>query len=306
MTRRLPPLNAVRAFEAAARHESFALAADELAVTPSAVSQQVKTLEDILGRPLFQRHARGLTLSPEGRRYLPALSESLDRIAEATHRVTAADDDSTLTVTALGSFAAMWLVPRLAEFAERHPAIDVRLSTGERKVDLTAEGFDAAIRYGNGGYEGLAVEKLLDETIRPVCSPALADRLRTPADIAQVTLLHDQSAARGAPITWSGWLRAQGVTGIDAERGPGFTDSAFLVQAAIAGRGVMLGRSVLVGDALAAGTLVAPLEGEMPAGYAYYFLTPPGALTRPKVAAFRAWLFDAAARCTAPPESPAA
>ncbi len=296
MSRRLPPLNAVRAFEAAARHESFAAAASELSVTASAVSQQVKALEEILERPLFRRHARGLVLTEAGRRYLPALSDALDRIADATRRVREPVDERVLTVTALGSFGAQWLVPRLPDFAERAPEIDVRLSTTDRLVDLLNEGADCAIRYGPGVYEGLESERLMDEIITPVCSPALAERLRTLDDLGSVMLLHDQSTGPSAPISWPGWLRLQGRSDIPADRGPGFTDSSFLVQAAIAGRGVMLGRSVLVGDALAAGTLVAPFDIEVPAGYAYWFVTAPGARDRPKVARFRDWLFEVAER----------
>lgn len=301
MPRRLPPLNAVRAFEAAARHESFALAADELAVTPSAVSQQVKALEETLGAPLFLRRARGLSLTPAGRRYLPRLSEALDAIAEASRAVSAGGDDRTLTVTALGSFGALWLVPRLSGFEAAAPGIDMRLSTSDRVVDLAADGIDAGVRYGPGPYPDLHAERLMDETVFPVCAPALARRLQRLEDLAETTLLHDASATGRYIYNWRTWLRAHGLEGVDAERGPGFTNSTFLVQAAIAERGVMLGRSVLVADALAAGTLVRPFAVESPAGAAYWFITLPENVGLKKVQAFRDWLFEEAARGAAAP-----
>lgn len=295
MRRSLPPLNAVRAFEAAARHESFAQAADELAVTPSAVSQQVKALEDILGCALFARHARGLSLTAAGRRYLPGLSEALDLIAEASRTAATGADDRTLTVTCLGSFGALWLVPRLADFEILAPEIDVRLSTSDRVVDLARDGIDAGVRYGPGPYPHLHAEVLMEETVFPVCAPAMAQRLQRLEDLAEVPLLHDTSAGARATYSWPSWLRAHDVGGFDAARGPGFTNSTFLVQAAIAERGVMLGRSVLVHDALSAGTLVRPFETTLPAGSSYWFITTPDGPARPKIARFRDWLFEAAA-----------
>ncbi|MFC6854374.1 transcriptional regulator GcvA [Marivibrio halodurans] len=303
MRRSLPPLNAVRAFEAAARHESFAQAADELAVTPSAVSQQVKMLEDILGCALFTRHARGLSLTAAGRRYLPALSEALDLIADASRTAAAGTDDRTLSVTCLGSFGALWLVPRLVDFEAAVPDIDVRLSTSDKIVDLGRDGIDAGVRYGPGPYPGIHAEPLMEETVFPVCAPAMAKRLTRLEDLANVPLLHDASAGARATYSWQSWLRrwpawlnAHDIKGFDASRGPGFTNSTFLVQAAIAERGVMLGRSVLVHDALCAGTLVRPFDMTLPAGARYWFVTTADGLTQRKVARFREWLFDAVAR----------
>ena len=295
MNRRLPPLNSLRAFEAAARHESFALAADELAVTPSAVSQQVKQLEAILDRALFARHARGLTLTGAGRRYLPALSEALDSIAEATRALSNDADDRTLTVTCLGSFGALWLVPRLADFEAFAPDIDMRLSTSDRLADFVRDGIDAGVRYGSGPYPDFHAEKLLEETVFPVCGPQVAKRLKSLEDLATVPLLHDASAGAHSSYSWPSWFRAQNLGALDVRRGPGFTNSTFLVQAAIAERGVMLGRSVLVGDALAAGTLVKPFEGmDLPAGASYWFITQPDGLRQSKITRFREWLFEAA------------
>jgi LysR family glycine cleavage system transcriptional activator len=296
MRGRLPPLNAVRAFEAAARHESFALAADELAVTPSAVSQQVKVLEQFVGQALFDRKARGLRLNAAGRRYLPALTGALDAVAQATRAMAAGLGDRTLTVATLGSFAGLWLAPRLPGFERFAPDVDVRLATSNRLVDLVAEGVDVAIRYGSGAYPGLEAQRLMDETVTPVCAPALAKRLTRMEDLADVALLHDTAADARASCSWSAWLRAHGVGGVEAERGPGSNNSAFLVQAAIAERGVMLGRSVLVADALAAGVLVKPFESELPAGFSYWFLTLPGALAQRKVRLFRDWLVAAVER----------
>lgn len=296
MRRRLPPLNAVRAFEAAARHESFALAADELAVTASAVSQQVKALEQFVGQTLFHRQARGLRLSAAGRRYLPALTDALDAVAEATRTAAGGLDDRTLTITALGSFGALWLAPRLVEFEAFAPDIDIRLSTSDRLTDLAAEGVDAGVRYGPGPYPDLHAEWLMGETVTPVCAPALAERLTRLEDLSTVTLLQDASAGSRASYSWPTWLRTYGVTGIDGTRGPGFTNSAFLVQAAIAERGVMLGRSVLVADALASGALVKPFDTELEAEASYWFITLPDGLAQRKIRLFRDWLFEAAGR----------
>lgn len=302
MRRRLPPLNAVRAFEAAARHASFVSAADELAVTPSAVSQQVKQLEDWLGRPLFRRLPRGLVATDAGKQYLAPLTEALDRIDVATARLRGGKQARVLTVTCLSSFGAQWLTPRLHRFNARHPDIDVMLATFDRLVDLETEDVDLAIRYGVGTYPGLHVEELMRETIGPVCAPDLvgdADHpIRAIEDLVHHPLLHDTDAVADGPLNWENFLRLIGAPmggeagQIDPERGPRFSDSHIMIQACIAGRGVMLGRSGLIADALETGILVAPFGLPVPAVSSYRLAMLPGALANPKVAAFREWVYE--------------
>jgi LysR family glycine cleavage system transcriptional activator len=296
MSRRLPPLKAVRAFEAAARHAGFAAAAEELAVTPSAISQQVKILEDWLGRPLFERHARGLTPTTAALRYLPELTEALDRIERASREAASDGAARTLTVTCLSSFGAQWLTPRLYRFSARHPDIDVMLATFDRVVDLEREPVDIAIRYGTADFPGLHVEELMREWIGVVCSPDLRDHpvhpIRSYADLAHHTLLHDADGRTGDPLTWGGFLKRVGAPAFEAERGPRFSDSHMMGQACLAGRGVMLGRSVLVADALANGTLVAPFGMPVESPMFYRMVMRRAALKDSRVAAFRAWIYE--------------
>ena len=291
--RRLPPLNAIRAFEAAARHLSFTKAADELAVTQGAVSHQVKTLEAWLGVQLFQRETRAIYLTREGQRFLPPVRDALDGIAEATRRLEVLDSRGPLTVSAIPSFAAKWLLPRLAEFRARHPDIDVRISADDRLIDFARHDVDLAIRMGNGDWPGLEVVKLMDEDLFPVCSPALLDGdppLRRPEDLAHHTLLHDDMRQ-----DWRAWLMAAGVEGVDPTRGPGYTDSSMVIQAAVEGQGVALGRSALASADLAQGRLVKPFEVALPASFAYYVAMPPGARENAKVEAFVDWMLAMAA-----------
>jgi LysR family transcriptional regulator, glycine cleavage system transcriptional activator len=193
--RRLPPLNALRAFEAAARHLNFSRAADELSVTPGAVSQQIQNLEDYVGAALFKRTPKGLLLTDAAQTALPALREAFDRLAEAASLLTAAVDGRRLTLTAPPSFAAKWLVPRLKRFEEAYPQIDVWLSADMEIVDFASGEIDLAVRYGAGRYAGLETARLLNESVVPVASPELiaANPLLTPEDLAHHTLLHDGS-----------------------------------------------------------------------------------------------------------------
>lgn len=289
MSRRLPPLNALRAFEAAARHLSFTLAADELHVTQAAVSHQIKGLEEWLEIPLFHRRNRSLALTEAGASYLPRLSAALDTIAEATERLTRVSSPRTLTVSCLPSFASKWLLPRLTRFQASHPNLDVLLETTPNVTDFTRQEVDIAIRMGSGRWPGVKVELLMTEVLFPVCSPALLTGpkpLREPADLAHHTLIHDDFA-----IGWENWSHAAGLSGIDFRRGPRFTDSALMVQAAIGGRGVCLARDALVRDDLAAGRLVRPFSTQVPGLEAYYVVAPSHHFDRPKVKAFRDWLF---------------
>ncbi|MDZ4320748.1 MAG: LysR substrate-binding domain-containing protein, partial [Phenylobacterium sp.] len=216
--RRLPPLNALRAFEAAARHLNFSRAAEELSVTPGAVSQQIQNLEDYVGAALFKRTPKGLLLTDAAQTALPALREAFDRLAEAASLLTAAVDGRRLSITAAPSFAAKWLVPRLGKFEEAHPQVDVWLSAGMELVDLSAGEVDLAIRYGSGRYPGLEVTPLMSETVLAVASPELMARipLNEPADLVNHILLHDGSAELDASCPdWAMWLAARGLKTVD-------------------------------------------------------------------------------------------
>ncbi len=290
MTRRLPPLNALRAFEAAAARTSFSQAAADLHVTQAAVSHQVKALEDWFGFPLFRREGRAVRLTPEGAQLYETAREALDAVAETARRLREDDAGGPLTVTVLHSFAATWLVPRLRRFRERHPDIDVRIDTSEALVDLARSDIDVAIRYGMGNWPGLHVEWLMAEDRFPVCSPELAagpPPLERLEDLRGLTLIHDDDY-----FGWPEWMAAAGVTGVDVRRGPAYTNSNLAVDAAINGDGILLARSVLVADALAAGRLVKPFDVSQPARMAYYFACTEATLARPRVAAFREWLLE--------------
>jgi len=288
--RRLPPLNAVRAFEAAARHLSFTKGAAELHVTQAAVSHQVKALEEHLSVKLFRRIDRALLLTDEGQEYFRVVRDAFDRLDEATMRLLAGDARQTLTISTLPSFAARWLVPRLGRFREKHPEIDVRLDPDVELVDFAGDDVDVAIRYGRGDYPGLRSDRLLEEELFPVCSPALltGDKpLSKPADLQHHVLLHADTHA-----DWAAWLLAAGVQGVDPTRGPMFVDSSLLLQAAVGAQGVALGRSVLAQEELAQGRLVKPFDIRWPAEFAYYLVCPQAVAERPKIVAFREWLLD--------------
>jgi LysR family glycine cleavage system transcriptional activator len=303
---RLPPLNALRAFEAAARHLSFAEAAAELHVTPAAISHQIKALEDDLGIKLFRRLNRAVRLTDAGQACLPGLRDGFERIAEAVARARQGESLGVLTVTSSPAIAAKWLVPRLERFRERHPTIDLRIDASMRLVDFAREDVHVGLRYGGGNYPGLHAELLLRSEVFPVCAPALLKGkhpLRQPEDLRHHTLIHDETI----PIDpqspdWAMWLRAAGVTDIDATRGLHFNQAALALDAAIDGRGVTLTRDVFAAADLAAGRLVRPFGAAMPASFAIYVVVPPALVTAPKVKAFRDWLFEEAAATSALPE----
>ena len=290
MQRRLPPLNSLRAFESAARLLSFTKAADELAVTQSAVSHQVKGLEDWAGVPLFRRDGRAVALTEAAAKYLPAVSAALDQIALASRKLQAVDPgQGWLTVAVMPAFAGKWLVPRLAAFRAKHPNIDVWVASFERQTGALDADVDMAIRYGREEWPGLKRIKFLDEELFPVCAPAMAAQFKEPGDLARATLLHDELRE-----DWAMWLRAAGVTTVDATRGPGFDDSGLLIQAAIEGLGVALGRSVLVKRDLEAGRLMRPFQTAIPSESAYYLVYPPELENAPKIKAFREWILATA------------
>lgn len=294
MARRLPPLNALRAFEAAARHLSFTRAAGELHVTQAAISHQVKALEEHLGRKLFRRLNRALLLTDEGQAYLPSVSRAFALLNEATNDLLTKQAPGPLTVSALPSFAARWLVPRLGRFRQIRPDIDLRIDPSAELSDFASGDVDVSVRYGRGKYPGLRSDWLMTEDIFPVCSPALVDgphRIRDPQDLAHQVLLHDDGHG-----DWRTWLLAAGVENVDPARGPIFTDSGMLIQAAMAGQGVGLARGVLAADELAAGRLVRPFTLSLPAEFAYYLVCPEHTAEHPKIAAFRDWLLGEAKR----------
>jgi LysR family transcriptional regulator, glycine cleavage system transcriptional activator len=294
MNGHLPPLSALRAFEATARLRSFGKAAAELNVTPAAISHQIHALEEDLGVRLFHRLNRSIELTASARVLLPGLSDAFTGIHASVRRLRAHNDTGTLTATASPSIAAKWLVLRLHRFQERYPEIDVRISTTDNVVDLARGDFDVAIRYGTGRYPGLTVELLLQNEVFPACSPRLLEAgppLRTPDDLRHHALIHDQAVDRDplAP-TWAMWLKAAGVTGVPAAAGLSFSVGYMALDAAIAGHGVVLAYSTIAAADLAAGRLVRLFSLALPDLFAYYIVTAPGALERPKVRAFRDWL----------------
>jgi len=289
-----PPLSALRAFEAAARHMSFSQAADELHVTPAAISHQIHALEQDLGVKLFHRMNRSIELTVSARVLLPGLSEAFAGIQSSVRRLRAHNDTGTLTVTASPSFAAKWLVLRLHRFQEQCFEVDVRISATDNVVDLTKGDFDIAIRYGAGHYPGLEVELLLKNEVFPACSPQLLAKspaLSTPDDLPLHDLIHDQAIERDPLVpTWPMWLKAAGVKNIPAATGLSFNNMHLALDAAIAGHGVVLAQSTIAAADLAAGRLVRLFSLALPDQFAYYIVTAPGALDRPKVRAFRDWL----------------
>lgn len=292
MVQRLPPLNAVRAFEAAARHLSFTKAAKELHVTQSAISHQVKLLEEYLGLKLFRRLNRALVLTDEGQLYLPPVIRVFDQLHEATKRLTDNEARGRLTISVLPSFAARWLVPRLGQFIKNYPELDVRLAPSLELVDFTRDDVDLGIRYGRGRYPGLRVDRLMTEDVFPVCSPELLNGdhpLKQPKDLKHHILMHDDEHGE-----WRTWLLSAGVDNVDPTRGPTFTDSSMLIQAAVAGQGVALARGALAADDLASGALIRPFTLSLPVEYAYYIVCPEDTADRPKIAAFREWLLQEA------------
>jgi DNA-binding transcriptional LysR family regulator len=281
----LPPLNAVRQFEAAARHLSFRLAADELLVTPSAVSHGVQALEKWLGVPLFVRERQGLVLTPAGAAYLPKVREALDVLASATAAIPK-EWGSRLTISVAPGFATRWLLPNLHRFRKAHPDIDIAIDTVRDRVEFPRDGVDLAIRMGDGGWPDLFSERLLVERIVPVCAPTLADTIRTPEDLSSHTLLH----VTGATVDWGAWARMTGATALNVERGLRFDTLDLAWSAAAQGMGVAIGRLPLVNPELSDGRLVAVLGEPMRVRTGYWLTTTHPVLSRADVAAFRGWL----------------
>lgn len=295
--RSIAHLNALRAFEASARHQSFSLAAQELNVTPAAVGQLVRTLEDWLGSPLFVRSTSGrarLVTTEVAEQALPDIRAGLERLAVGLERLRSGSAGGVLTVTVSPAFAAKWLLPRIERFQAAWPETDLRLDTSLKPVDFVAQRIDVGVRYGRGQWPGLAAEKLMDEEVYPVCAPALlaTATLQAPGDLRGQVLIHDQSVDTSTGFaSWQAWLRHAGVQGVPTDRGLRINNSAAVLQAAIDGQGVALARSVMAHDELAAGRLVRLFpQVRLDSALAYYVVYRPECIAQPKVAAFRDWL----------------
>lgn len=293
MLRRLPPLNALKAFEAAARHESFTRAAEELCVTQGAVSHQVKALEAELGIKLFNRERQRLVITDAGREYLNVVRDAFDRVAVGTERLLQRQSSGVLTVSTSPDFAAKWLVNRLGRFAEEHPTIDLRVSATLHHVDFAREDVDLAVRHGDGNWPGLDVVRLSAEHLFAVCSPKLLagrNRLAKPADLLKFPLLHVDSRK-----DWAKWLEAAGVDGGELSHGPVLNRESMVIDAAIDGQGVALARTTLVASDLINGRLVRPLDEELRLPKTYWIICPKATTTLPKIVTFRKWLLAEAA-----------
>ncbi len=293
MPRRLPPLNALKAFEAAARHESFTRAAAELCVTQGAVSHQVKALEAELGLKLFNRQRQRLVITEAGRSYLATVRDALDRIADGTERLLRRQNTGVLTVSTSPNFAAKWLVHRLGRFAQAHPGIDLRVSASLQHVDFAREDIDLAIRHGDGNELGLHVVRLCAEDLFPVCSPSLLNGRRAlkPTDLKGVNLLHVNDRQ-----DWVRWLDAAGIKDVDVSRGPILNQASMAIDAAVDGQGIAMARTALAAWDLIGGRLVRPFALALPVPYAYWIVCPETTAKLPKIMAFNSWLLAEAER----------
>jgi LysR family glycine cleavage system transcriptional activator len=293
MLRRLPPLNALKAFEAAARHESFTRAAEELCVTQGAVSHQVKALELELGVKLFNRERQRLIITEAGREYLTVLRDALDRIAVGTERLLQRQSSGVLTISTSPDFAAKWLVNRLGRFAEDHPTIDLRVSATLHHVDFAREDVDLAVRHGDGNWPGFDVARLSSENLFPVCSPKLLagrHRLIKPADVLRFPLIHVDDRKE-----CTRWLDAAGVQGVELSHGPVLNRASMVIDAAIDGQGIALARTTLAATDLISGRLVRPFAEELRLSKTYWIICPKATATVPKIVLFRDWLLAEAA-----------
>jgi LysR family glycine cleavage system transcriptional activator len=292
MIRRLPQLNALKSFEAAARHESFTRAAEELCVTQGAVSQQVKSLEADLGIKLFNRERQRLVITDAGQQYLLVVRDALDRIALGTERLLQRQNVGVLTVSTSPDFAAKWLVHRLGRFAEAYPAIDLRVSATLHHVDFAREDVDLAVRHGDGNWPGLDVARLCSELLFVVCSPKLLSgrqRLAKPQDVLKLPLLHLDDHSN-----WTRWLEAAGVDSEKILHGPVLNRASMIIDAAVDGQGIALARTALAAWDLINGRLVTPLSTVLPLTRSYWIVCPKAVSALPKIKTFRDWLLTEA------------
>ncbi len=298
MPQSLPPLTALRAFEAAARLLSFTKAARELHVTPAAVSHQVRGLERYLGVALFRRDARRLVLTGQGQLAAEQFRAGFDRLSRGVRLLRSGGSSDTVTLSTTTAFATRWLVPRLGRFARRCAGIDLRLRAGSQPVDFDQEEVDAAVRIGRGAVDGTLAIPMFGEFVAPVASPAFMRQrgIRRPADLARVPLLHDESLRRvGRPQGWDEWFRLARVTGVDSNAGMQFDDGHVVLQAAADGRGAALGRLAYAIDDLHERRLRIPFAPVMDMDLKYYLLIPQGRATEPAIAALRTWIEQEAA-----------
>lgn len=290
----LPPLGALRAFEAVARRLSFTRAAEELHVTPGAVSQQIRSLEQLLGDQLFVRTKRSVALTDAAARLLPDIQAGLDILARACSSRTASADGTALSISVAPSFASKWLLPRLGDFSKRHPDIDLRISATVALADFRRDRIDLAIRLGHGNYPDAIAEPLFADGVTPLCSPELlkrTGRLRKPDDVKRLRLLHDTSIpGDGMDNAWQRWLEFAGASHVPAHRGPRFSLAELAMQAAIDGAGIVMGRLVLAESDLAAGRLVAPFKAVLPLDVSYFLVMAKRGQPRHEALCFRAWL----------------
>lgn len=290
MSDRLPPLTALRAFDAAARHMSFAEAAAELNVTPAALSFQIKSLEEHLGHPVFRRLNRAVELTDAGKALAPGARDGFASLTTAWRSAKRMFDDSILTITAGPSLTALWLAPRMFSFATEHPDIELRFSASLRLVDFESDDVDVAIRFGQGDDTGLLSTPLVEEWLTPMMTPEMAKRVSEPEDLLDLTLLHDDMTAFIKPsVGWETWFKASGVTAPE-QHGPRFNQADHAVGAAIAGIGAIMGRFTLTEPALNDGRLVAPFDLTLRSGAHYRIVCPSGSENRPHVAAFIDWI----------------
>jgi LysR family glycine cleavage system transcriptional activator len=289
----LLPLNALRAFEAIARHMSFARAAEELHVTPAALSHQIRGLEEQLGLPLFTRRTRAIELTEAGRMLYPGLHAGFESVRGAVARLDRERSANILVISATVGLTAKWLMPRLWRFLHAHPEIDARVAATMKLADFAADGVDVAIRMSTGDHPDLYVEKLSDDSMLPVCSPRLVEQgLHSADDLIRFPLIHhDIPMSMRAPPRWADWVAAAGVSGIDATRGLRVNVADHALDAAVAGAGVSLSFKLIASDDVHAGRLVSPFGPELPLDVGYYFVCPKGHETRPNVRAFHDWLY---------------
>ncbi len=300
MARQLPPLNSLRAFEAASRHMSFQKAAEELNVTPSALSYQIRQLEDFLQIQLFERLNRSVALTDSGRRLEPGTRDAFEQLHDAVSRVRSVVPGNVLTVTTGPAFAAKWLTPRLHGFLERHPEIDIRISASLKLADFHRDEVDVGIRFGSGNYPSLHCETLTEESAVPLVSPRVVQQFGgvfSMENLKDVLLIHDDSAAfMPNSVNWETWLRRAGIKDIDSTRGPRFSHADHAIDAAIDGTGIVLGRTACAMRDILSGRLIAPFDLMIPSLANFYFVCLPAALQMPKVQAFRAFVFEEASR----------
>jgi LysR family transcriptional regulator, glycine cleavage system transcriptional activator len=316
MHKRLPPLSSLRAFEAAARHLSFRRAADELNVTPAAISHQVKALEEYLGVKLFRRLVRGLELTGTAQACMGKLRDGFDALATAVEMMRTHDTGGTLDLGIAPSLAVKWLMPRIHSFVSTYPDIDVRIAASSGMIDgrrdpsghranIDSDEPHVEIRFGAGQYPGFRVDKLFSVSVMPMCSPRLLDSehpLERPEHLRHHTLLHhDAGYAGDGGSSWKQWLKAAGVEGVDVSRGPHFNHAVLALDAAIDGAGVVLSYPVLAAADLAAKKLVTPFPLSLPMEQAYHLVCAEVISDHPRVAAFRGWLFEEARKESAVP-----